>query len=142
MDEGGRVSDTAFFNLIMHGNDEAWESGPRFSMPSERFLEHTEAAIKAEFELADQNAFKVMEGVRSVLMYEIGAPSATRDIVRLGVVKDIRIEGDHLTLLRMAGSPNLPFLPKRPVSRWTSWRSIALIGLLGVVTYLKLCSRR
>ena len=81
----------------MHGNDEAWESGPRFSMPSERFLEHTEAAIKAEFELADQNAFKVMEGVRSVLMYEIGAPSATRDIVRLGVVKDIRIEGDHLT---------------------------------------------
>ncbi len=84
------------FNVLISADDTAWESEQRMSMPAERFLEHSgDEAVG--FSAKRPDSIKSLERVLSLLMYEEGVNSGNADVVRIGYLRDIRMEGGEIS---------------------------------------------
>lgn len=75
----------------------AWETDGRFTMPGERFLEYTAPSVKKLVSLSNPRSLRKLQGIPSILMYETEVKHASADVVRFGIIRDIRVEGVDLS---------------------------------------------
>lgn len=81
------------FSILVHGNDEAWETDQLLRMDKARFKEHSDA--ESETIRCDQpETLKSLESVPTLLMYELGCPHA--NTVRYGFLRNIRVVREEL----------------------------------------------
>ncbi len=84
------------FNLLISGDDTAWESGPRMRISADRFGEYSGDEFDA-ISLTNPKSLKALERVHTLLMYESGVSSPGGDVVRVGQVRDIRSKSGDVT---------------------------------------------
>ena len=81
------------FNVLISGNDAAWESEQRMQMAIDRFLECSgDEAQKIKPE--DPRTLKLLERVPALLMYEVLIKDPPGEVVRVGQLRDIRVQGE------------------------------------------------
>ncbi len=84
------------FNVLISYDSNAWESEARIRMAADRFLEYSgdEGAALA---LSRPDSLKALERVPCILMYEVGQTDPACEVVRVGQLKDIRVDGSFVT---------------------------------------------
>jgi squalene-hopene cyclase-like protein len=83
------------FNLLVHGNGEAWEEPP-FSMGVVRFKEYSGSEADA-ISIAQPETLRRLQEVPALLMYEVGASGPNPKLVRHGRLSNITRRGGDLT---------------------------------------------
>lgn len=94
------------FNVLISGDETAWESDQRMRMMSDRFLEYSGDESES-ISLDEPETLKALERVQALLLYEnsVGSPGA--EFVRVGQMRDIRTQGPVVTF-RFAESGRIP----------------------------------
>ncbi len=83
------------FNLLVSGNSERWEEPP-YGSSVDRFKEYSGAEATA-IDLAHPDTLRFVEGIPTLLMYEVGVGGPHAWIVRHGRLHDVVRRGRELT---------------------------------------------
>jgi predicted nucleotide-binding protein len=81
------------FNLLISGNETAWESEDELGMSAGRFGEFS-GKEAANISPANPDSLRVLQNVPTILMYEEGANQS--DVVRFGYIYDIHVYGGQV----------------------------------------------
>jgi hypothetical protein len=119
------------FNLLVSDNGEWWETPPRSIMVS-RFKEYSGAEAE-EIDLARPETLRLLEGVPTLLMYEVGAGGPHARVVRHGGC-GISFVVAAISSLRSSPIPSarifiVPSSSASPINWvWNSLKGIVRIG--------------
>lgn len=78
------------FNLIISGNDTAWETDQYMRMEAERFGEYSEKNWDKN-SLSDKEAIRVLSSLPTLLLYETCCTGPAAHVVRHGVIRDLKV---------------------------------------------------
>ena len=84
------------FNLLITADEHAWESDQRLSMQISRFKERS-GDEAASLSLDRPEALKKLEASQSLLMYEVVVTNPHADVVRVGQMRDVRLDSGNIT---------------------------------------------
>jgi hypothetical protein len=87
---------TSFFNLIVTGNETAWETDDLMRIKAARFGEYSDDVAEG-IDLASPVSLKRLAGKPTLLMYEDIAEGSHTDWVRYGKLRNISQRGNDLT---------------------------------------------
>ena len=86
------------FNLIVSGNESAWETAQPWSMMAGRFKEYSGTSIEVDaISMSDIQSLKKLEDVPTLIMYEWGIGAANGGIVRFGYLQNIKRTGQTIS---------------------------------------------
>lgn len=80
------------FNLIMAGAEAAWESDQVLRMDASRVGEHSDPAWGSR-SVYDSETPQLLNGLPSLVMYEMGCQGSAAHIVRFGFVREVKVVG-------------------------------------------------
>jgi len=84
------------FNLLIESNSTAWETDALMRMSKDRFKEAS--GIEADLiKLSESNTLRLLEKVPSLLMYERNSEGPNIDVVRYGILREIRVVRTEIT---------------------------------------------
>ncbi len=115
------------FNVLVSGDEAAWESDQRLDMSVDRFLEHSGDESEA-ISVKEPGSLKVLERIQSLLLYEKGALGRGKNIVRIGQIRSIRVDSGQISF-RFAEAGRLPsnkfedLRPRLQISDWEMHRT-------------------
>lgn len=84
------------FNLLVSGSATAWESEQRMKMMAERFGEYSGDEC-AGISLQDSDSLERLEPSQTILMYEVVVDEPHGETVRVGQLRDIRVQSGYVT---------------------------------------------
>ena len=84
------------FSILVSADGTAWESGQRMGMDVSRFREYS-GDESGDIALDRPHSLKLLEHVKTLLMYEDGTAGPNVERVRVGQLRDVRLVGGRLT---------------------------------------------
>lgn len=101
-------TDVPFYNLLVHGNEEAWR-GTSAIMPRDRLFEHTQQEVAGAFSNAGQVNFEALKALPALFAYERYANAPAR----VGRIVDIAYRNDGYGLTFAFDPVVPPIMPDR-----------------------------